>query len=291
LPNSARVYVILGAIARRQARWDDAILNFQRAMQIDPRDGFVFEEAGLTYGGLRRGNEAKGCFERAFALNPNEAFAGAMLASIPFYERADTRALREHVANAQHAGNANAIPMSLIDCALADRNLAAAEQALQLVPKTGTVDSTGDMAWPRDWLVGLVARDFGQADKARAAFASARGPALVTTQQLPDYPAGWMLLGMIDAGLAQKSDAIAEGKRACELLPLSKDHWDGPSYITNLAMIYAWVGEKDLALDQLEISSKIPAGVTYGDLKLLPKWDALRGQSRFDQIVASLAPK
>jgi serine/threonine-protein kinase len=291
LPNSARVYVILGAIARRQARWDDAVLNFQRAMQIDPRDGFIFEEAGLTYGGLRRANEAKSCFERAVALNPDDAFAGAMLATLPFSERADTHALREHVDNVQRAGNASAIPVSSIDCALAERNVSAAEQALELIPATGTVDSTSNIAWPRDWLVGLVARSFGEAKKAHAAFASAREAALGTTQQLPDYPAGWMLLGMIDAGLAHKSEAIAEGKRACELLPLSKDHWDGPSYVTNLAMIYAWVGEKDLALDQLAISAKIPAGITYGDLKLSPNWDALRGGSRFDQILASLAPK
>jgi tetratricopeptide (TPR) repeat protein len=267
------------------------VLDFQRAMQIDPRDGFIFEEAGLTYGGLRRANEAKGCMERAFALNPDDAFAGAMLGMIPFIERADIHALRERLDALQRAGKANAIPMSLIDCALAERNRAAAEQALQFVPAAGTVDSIGDISWPRDWLVGLVARTFGQTEKARAAFLSARGPALATTQQLPDYPAGWILLGMIDAGSGRKSEAVAEGRRACELLPLSKDHWDGANYITNLALIYAWVGEKGLALDQLALSARIPAGVTYGDLKLSPKWDPLRGEPRFDQIVASLAPK
>jgi serine/threonine-protein kinase len=96
---------------------------------------------------------------------------------------------------------------------------------------------------------------------------------------------------MIDAGLGNKSDAVAEGQRACELLPISKDAWFGGSNITNLALIYAWVGEKDRALEQLTTSAKIPFGVTYGELKLSPVWDPLRGDPRFEKIVASLAPK
>ena len=78
---------------------------------------------------------------------------------------------------------------------------------------------------------------------------------------------------------------------ACELLPITKGAFDGPCYITNLAMVYAWTGEKELALEQLAIAAQIPAGVTYGELKLYPQWDSLRGDPRFEKIVASLAPK
>jgi hypothetical protein len=99
------------------------------------------------------------------------------------------------------------------------------------------------------------------------------------------------MLGLIDAGLGRKAEAIAEGKRACELLPLSKDSWEGPSYVVNLAIIYTWVGEPDLALEQLETSAGHPAGITYGELKLQPYWDPLRKEPRFQKIVASLAPK
>ena len=112
-----------------------------------------------------------------------------------------------------------------------------------------------------------------------------------TTQEQPDYAAGWKILGAIDAGLGREADAIAEGKHACELLPLSKDAWEGPSYITNLALIYSWLGEKDLALQQLAISAEIPVGVFYGDLKLSPVWDTLRKDPRFQKILDSLAPK
>ena len=291
LPNSGRVSLLLGAIDRRQARWDDAVGNFRRAIETDPRDAFIYEEAGSTFGGLRRYREAKQSFGRAYALNPSDQFAGAVLAELPYLERAEIANWRTHLNEVQRAGNAAAIPIFFIDCALAERNRAAAEQSLTLIPPEGAVDSVTDINWPRDWFAGLIARSFGDDEEARSAFAAARRVVLSTTQKLPDYPGGWILLGLIDAGLGDKSDAIAEGKRACELLPLSKDAWDGPSYVTNLALIYTWVGEKDKALEQLALSAKIPAGVTYGELKMSPKWDALRGDPGFEQLITSLRPK
>ena len=75
------------------------------------------------------------------------------------------------------------------------------------------------------------------------------------------------------------------------MLPVSKDALDGVALITNLARIYALTGGKDLALEQLDIVSKIPYGPHYGELRLDPEWDSLRGDPRFEKIVASLAPK
>jgi hypothetical protein len=74
-------------------------------------------------------------------------------------------------------------------------------------------------------------------------------------------------------------------------MPISKDRSDGPRLVSNLAWIYAWTGERDLAIEQLEIVSKIPNGPTYGMLRLDPVWDSLRGDPRFEKIVNSLAPK
>jgi TolB-like protein/Tfp pilus assembly protein PilF len=291
LPNSGRVSLLLGAIDRRQARWDDAVRNFRRAIETDPRDAFIYEEAGSTFGGLRRYREAEQSLERAYALNPSDQFAGAALAELPYLERAETAGWRAHLNQVQRAGNAAAIPIFFIDCARAERDRAAAEQGLTLIPPEGAADSVTDINWPRNWFAGLIARSFGDDEKARSAFTAARSVVLPTTQKLPDYPGGWILLGLIDAGLGNKSDAIAEGKRACELLPLSKDAWDGPSYVTSLALIYTWLGEKDQALEQLAVSARIPAGITYGELKMSPKWDALRGDPRFEKLMTSLAPK
>src|SRR4029077_16941313 len=99
------------------------------------------------------------------------------------------------------------------------------------------------------------------------------------------------VLGLIDAGLGRKDDAIREGRRAVELLPVSKDVMHGTDLILNLAVIYAWTGEKDLALKQLAEPAQVPSSLNYGWLRLHPSWDPLRGDPRFEKIVASLAPK
>ena len=98
-------------------------------------------------------------------------------------------------------------------------------------------------------------------------------------------------LGLIDAGLGRKEEALREGRRAVELLPVEKDAINGPLMIQYLAMIAAWVGNKDLACEQLAIAIRPPSTVSYGQLKLLPYWDPLRGDPRFEKLVASLAPK
>jgi hypothetical protein len=96
---------------------------------------------------------------------------------------------------------------------------------------------------------------------------------------------------MIDAGLERKEQAIQEGHRACELLPVSKDAIDGAALAINLAQIYAWTGEKERAIEQLAAVERVPNRLSYGLLKLHPYWDSLRGDPRFEKIVASLAPK
>lgn len=153
------------------------------------------------------------------------------------------------------------------------------------------MDPSANFVMPRDWYVGLVARGFGDTQEAPKAFTAARAIAAKTVAEQPEYAEAWGLLGAIDAGLGRKADAVAEGKHACELLPVSKDSFVGPVYVVNLALIYTWVGEKDLALEQLEISASIPNGIFYGELKLDPTWDPLRGDLRFEKLVTSLVPK
>jgi Flp pilus assembly protein TadD len=110
-------------------------------------------------------------------------------------------------------------------------------------------------------------------------------------EKQPDFAAALSLLGIIDAGLGRKEEALREGRRACEILPVSKDAVDGPVLAANLALIYAWTGEKDLAIEQIASVEKLPNNLFYGLLKLHPVWDPLRGDPRFEKIVSSLAPK
>jgi len=293
LPNASRVYLHLGAVDRRQARWDEAIQNFERAAELDPRNLVTIEEAGFTCDGLRRFAKAKAWFGRALSLAPKDYFVRTELSQLPYYEHADIRPWRAQLNAIRSEGPdaASHVAFAFVNCALLERDHTAATQALALVPTEGALRPYGNFPLPREFFVGLVARCFGDTSGAQSAFTAARTIAAKTAQDQPEYAPAWSLLGMIDAGLGHKTDAIAEGKRACELLPISKDAWDGPLYIIDLALIYTWVGETDLALEQLATAAKNPAGISYGDLKLSPVWDPLRSDPRFEQIMASLAPK
>jgi serine/threonine-protein kinase len=100
-----------------------------------------------------------------------------------------------------------------------------------------------------------------------------------------------VVLGLIDAALGQKEEALREGYRAVELLPVEKDSINGQLMIEYLAMIAAWVGDHDLACEKLAAAIRYPGPLSYGHLKLMPWWDPLRGDPCFEQIVASLAPQ
>ena len=293
LPNSSKAYLMTAAIDRRLGRFDEALQNFDQAVELDPLNFESVEEAAFTREALRRYDAAKRWLERALALAPKDYTVRTDLATLPFWEHANTRPWRTQLNQIMAEGHdaASHAALSFFYCALAERDRAAATQALTLVPVEGTVNPYDNSLLPRDWLVGLVARVFGEQKAAREAFTRCRPAAAVLAQAQPEYASAWSMLGLIDAGLGEKSKAIEEGKRACNLRPITQDAFEGAFYVTNLAQIYAWVGEKNLARETLASSVKDPVGVTYGELKLSPVWDPLRGDPRFEQIVASLAPK
>ena len=141
------------------------------------------------------------------------------------------------------------------------------------------------------WHEGLLAKLRQDAPAAHAAFMAARAETEKLVRAQPGNVRPLSMLALIDAELGEKEKAIREGRNACDILPVSKDAVDGVQLITNLAIVYALTGEKDLALERLEIVSKLPKGPSYGELRLDPYWDPLRGDPRFEKIVALLAPK
>jgi len=172
-------------------------------------------------------------------------------------------------------------------CAFAERDAASATAALF----AGGESPFHDMSTNRPFVEGLIARMTGDDEKARAAFTAARAEQEKVVQSQPNFGPPWCVLGLIDAALGRKAEAVREGRRAVELSPVDKDAMRGPMMVEFLAMIAAWARDKDLACEQLAIAVRPPSWVGYGDLKLLPWWDPLRGDPRFEQIVASLAPK
>jgi tetratricopeptide (TPR) repeat protein len=140
-------------------------------------------------------------------------------------------------------------------------------------------------------LEALLARMRNDERETLAAFRAARIDQEQIIQAQPNYGPPLCVLGLIDAGLGRNEDALREARRAVELVPVEKDALTAPQMNAYGAMTAAWLGEKDLALQQLEIAIRPPSTISYGQLKLLPVWDPLRGDPRFEKIVASLAPK
>ena len=222
LPNSSRLYLYLGVIDRRQSRWDDAIKNMNRAVELDPRNFLIVEEAAFTQGGVGHAAEATRLLQRAIELSPKDYFARMQLAMTPYFEGGDLEPLRAQLDVFEKEGaeaTANAA-QSFVIYALAKRDPVAAAKALAFVPAEGSIFENTNFLMPRDWFVGLIARTFGDTKEAERTFTAARTIAAKTVQEQPDYAPAWSLLGMIDAGLGRKADAITEGKRACELLPI-----------------------------------------------------------------------
>ena len=176
-----------------------------------------------------------------------------------------------------------------LEVSLCERNFDDASHALAALPIAGCYDDW--IPFPRSWCEGVVAQMRGDKAAAHAAFTSTRTEAAKLVTEQPDYPEGLCVLGMADAALGNRDDAVREGRRAVELLPVSKDVIRGPLLIEYLALIYAWTGDKDRAFERLDEAAKLPSYLSYGRLVLRPRWDPLRGDPRFDKIVASRAPK
>jgi TolB-like protein/class 3 adenylate cyclase len=291
LPNNPRVFALKGYIQRRQGRWEESTRNLERAIELDPRNFFTLQQIAISYGILRRYAEETSVLQRALAVEPNDVDTKVALAAVQFHWRADTGPLHQAIDSIR-ATNPGALPSVANDwlsCALAERDVAAARNALDAFGEIPLTDYAVHLTRPL--MEGIIARMSNDDSKPRAAFAAARAEQEKTVQAQPNYGPPLCVLGLIDAALGRKEEALHEGRRAVELLPAQKDAINGPLMIEYLAMIAAWVGDKDLACQQLAIAIRPPSTVSYGQLKLLPFWDPLRGDPRFEKIVASLAPK
>ncbi len=291
LPNNADVFLYTGFIDRREGHWEEGVRNLERALELDPRNLFTLQQlATYTYHPLRRYADATRTYDRALAIVPGDPLTRINRAEVALDWRADIKPYQTTLA-ALIAENPSIAPdVDHPDYALCERTAAAAARVLTNYPRDGVATNYG-INCPRGYWVGVVARWQGDSANAQAAFAAARSEVEKMVEKQPDYAAALSLLGMIDAGLGRKEEALREGRRACELLPISKDAIAGTDFAANLAQIYAWTGEKDLAIEQIAAVERVPNELSYGFLKLHPYWDSLRGDPRFEKIIASLAPK
>jgi tetratricopeptide (TPR) repeat protein len=286
LPNNPEALFIAARIDRHQ-NLNSALANFQKANDLDPRNGGVAYWLGETYFEMRRYYEWEQLIKKCAAIG---TFAGPWiqnwLAKIKLAQGDPVAAqsLLDQVP-------LDFSPIGLIwqtrfNAALYLRDYDAADRVIATTPAK-FADYLGGGQPPQSLADGQIALARGEKQKTLAVFAAARKNVDATWGDKPKDADYFGLVAMLDAGLGRKEDAIREALRAVELMPIAKSSLYGPRAITNLALVYAWAGERDRALEQLENVATMPAGVTYGDLRFNPCWDSLRGDKRFDKIVAA----
>jgi len=288
LPNNPQVFEITAAIDRRQGHWEQCTRNFDRAIQLDPRNLSLLGGAGLTLEYERRFSEATAYWDRALAVAPDDPTMPVLRARVDLGSRADTQPRHEAIQSVvtKDPSTVDRIADQWFDVALCRRDAGEMASALASLPPEGMIPGVaGIVAMPRSFLEGLAARAGNDATSANTAFTAARVEMEKIVREQPDYAQALCGLGMIDAALGRKQDALREGRHAVELLPVTKDAMAGAELLTNLAIIYAWVGEKDLAIKQLKDLLPIPGPVCYGQLRLHPFWDPLRGDPRFEKLL------
>ena len=295
LPNDPRLFELTGYILRRRGQQEEGLQNLQRAVELDPRNFYTLQQIALSYQYLGRYAEAIAALDRALAIVPDNVETRANRGLFYLCWKADTRPLHQTI-DAILAQGPSAIASAAdiwFFCALAERDPAAAERALVALGDNPCW-SEATINLSRSFGEGLLARMTKDEARARTAFEAARAQQEKIVQAQPDYGPALCVLGLIDAALGRKDLALDEGRRAIALTPLEKDVNNGSRVLQYFAITAAWAGEKELALQQLEAGLRAPAAslmLSYGALKLFPFWDPLRGDPRFEKIVASLAPK
>ena len=291
LPNASRILQLSGFIQRRQGHWTESTQNLERAINLDPLNVYTLQQIAISYDYLRRYADEESMLNRVLAILPDDIDTRIGLGWMELNRHANTASLHSAIERIRATNPAamSRVADAWLMCALSEHNVDSVRDALMFAEEKPHV-SSDNVALSRLFLEGVIARMINDDAKARAAFTAARAEQEKTVEAQPGYGPAMCLLGLIDAGLGRKEEALREGQQAVKLLPVEKDAINGSAMIKYLSVIAAWTGEKTLACEQLGKAIRYPGFLSYGYLKLLPFWDPLRGDPRFEKIVASIAP-
>jgi tetratricopeptide (TPR) repeat protein len=288
LPNEARAYLAIGAIQRRQGKWTESTANLEKAAALDPKSVTILVNLASNYRALRNFEAADQTIDRAIAL---DAHSFASIGSKGFVavlkgDLAEAERQLSLIPDESDPGGMVTWVRSWV--LILQRKLPEALAMVQKIPSEAMMTDTGAPV-PKAFLEAII--HFLQGDKqtAQTEFEQARVVSEKYLREAPDHPARRAQQGLILAALGRKQEAIAEGKRAVELLPESRDAFDGPQITATLAQIYGLTGESDEAFRLIEHLLDVPNGLTISMLKLDPRWDPLRKDPRFQALIDKYA--
>jgi TolB-like protein/Tfp pilus assembly protein PilF len=291
LPNDTAFFILSGYINRRRNNWTQAERDFSTAVALDPRNPNAYNLLADTYNLQRRHFLAAQVYDRVLAAGERTPIVFFRRDSALFYGTGNSTELRQVLANNPDIDIGGAQTPARVFLALIDRNFAEAERVLAASPREDFQDIDYSFYYPKAWFEAMIARAKGDSARAAAAFSAAR---TILEQRLavkPEDARTLAVLAQVDAGLGRKELAIQEAQHAVDLMPVSKDIYDGALVLEGLAQVYTWTNEPDRAIELLQKLVTMPGYTNYARLKLYPMWNPLRGDPRFEKIVNSLAPK
>ena len=283
-PGSAELHMARAAVLRRQGRWVESAANYARAVELDPRSAEAAFSLAGTYGAMRDYPNAVRYAERVLALTPQWTGVNADRAMYLVAWRGDTAEARRVLRDPLTAPDGGSIIGRLRFHAGILFGSGPADSAVlrRLTPSNFTGDTSEFLVWTADWARRHrdSARSLTYADSARTILERrvAADPAEARTR---------MLLALAYALLGRKTDALREGTLAAETLPVSRDAWDGVDIQEDLAFVETLVGEHDSAITRLAYLLTVPSGVPVTLLRIDPMWDPLRGNPRFQKLIAA----
>jgi TolB-like protein/Flp pilus assembly protein TadD len=286
LPNESEAYLAIGAIQRRQGKWAESTANLEKAATLDPKNMSVLNNLCFSYMAQRDFETADKTVDRLMAASPQSFEAPALKGLLAALWKGDLSVAEKVFSSIPPETDSDGlITNARVWLLTLQRKLPEALQVVQQF-RGETLFNTTTAPCPKAFLEGQIYRLQGDEAKARTAFEQARVVSDQLLRAAPDDPVRHGQHGLILAALGQKQEAIAEGKRAVELLPESQDAFDGPQATAALAQIYASTGEFDEAFRLLDHLLAVPThGLTVPMLKLDPAWDPLRKDPRFQALL------
>jgi TolB-like protein/Tfp pilus assembly protein PilF len=291
LPNDTAFFILSGYINRRRNNWVQAERDFSDAVALDPRNPNAYNLLADTYNLQRRHDLGAQVYQRVLGAGERTPIVFYRWASTVFNGTSDSKALREVLAKNPDMDVGGGQTSVRVMFALIDHDFAEAERVLAASPREDFQEIDYSFYYPKAWFEAMIARAKGDSARANAAFSAAR---TILQQRLavkPEDARTIAVLAQVDAGLGDKELAIQEAQHAVDLMPVSKDIYDGALVLEGLAQVYTWTNEPDRAIELLQKLVTMPGYTNYARLKLHPMWNPLRGDPRFEKIVNSLAPK
>ena len=227
LPNNTPFFVLSGYINRRRNHWDIAEREFAAAVAHDPRNPNAYNLLADTFVLQRQFPRAVEIYERVRAAGEDTPIARFRQASAIYWGTGNSKPLRDSLAESPTMDIAGGQTPVRVLFALIDGDRAEAERVLATSPRADFQDIDFSFYYPKAWFEAMIARDNNDDVRAQAAFRSARA---ILAQRLvikPEHARTIAVLAQVDAGLGQKELALQEAQHAIDLMPISKDIYDG----------------------------------------------------------------